>query len=564
MKSINYEHAAQRKTFVGVVYEEGAKTLRTKILDSLDNKFSNAHREGRIHIHDLEAYGQTYNCLAPDILKNFPFKEFLSYPDNKKIIEIMVYYRDEIVSLGNEQSGGISFANFDDDIETIFNNLNIEKNDSNFSLLRECLAAFLKWLNNSRDRCGEVQYYVSINLGLSEGEVGRYVTSSILEIFKTSDFIRPNIVFKVKAGINSNHSDKNYDLFCLAIECTCKKMIPTYLLGDSHHNKAIDLHKIAIMGCRTKVYQNQKGEATSIGRSNIAYCTINLPRIALEVDAKNGELSSTEKLEEFKKRWEITAELARDLLIHRYQKLLELDAEDFPSNLRYNFRMKDFVANKSLEEVFKNDTLAIGFIGLSEAIEVLTGKKFYKSEETHLLAIDLVKYMRDFIDTLRQKYDMNFTLLATSGELISGRFPEIDKRTFANKVIDKGFYTNSFHVDVNSGLNPFEKLRIEGVFHKYCNGGCISYVEFQSSPLSNYEAIGELIDHAIKNDVNYLGFNFPLDRCRKCGMTGTFDICEKCGSDDIQRIRRVSGYLEDSEFFTKGKKAEVASRQPNM
>lgn len=563
MKSINYEHAAQRKTFVGVVYEVGVKTLRTKILDSIDEKLSNAHREGKIHIHDLEAYGQTYNCLAPDILKNFPFKELTCYPDNKKILEIMVYYRDVIVSLGNEQSGGISFANFDDDIETIFNTLKIEKNDSNFSLLRECLAAFLKWLNNSRDRCGEVQYYVSINLGLSEGEVGRYVASTILETFKTSDFIRPNIVFKVKAGINSNPSDKNYDLFRLAIECTCKKMIPTYLLGDSNHNQAIDPHKIAIMGCRTKVYQNQNGEATSIGRSNIAYCTINLPRIALEINAENGKLSSTEKVEEFKKSWVISAELTKDLLIHRYQKLLELDAEDFPCNLRYNLRMVDLNTRNSLECIFKNDTLAIGFIGLSEAIEVLTGKKFYKSEETHLLAIDLVKFMRDFVDNLRQNYDMNFTLLATSGELISGRFPDIDKKSFSNKITEKGFYTNSFHVDVDSGLNPFEKLRIEGVFHKYCNGGCISYVEFQSSPISNYEAISELIDHAIKNDVNYLGFNFPLDQCRKCGMTGTFDSCEKCGSDDIQRIRRVSGYLEDAEFFTKGKKAEVASRQPN-
>ena len=218
----------------------------------------------------------------------------------------------------------------------------------------------------------------------------------------------------------------------------------------------------------------------------------------------------------------------------------------------------------SLEEVFKNGTLAIGFIGLSETIELLTGEKFFASEENHKIAINLIKMMRETIDKYREKYNQNFSLLGTSGEFISGRFPAIDKKYYSHPLIDKGFYTNSFHVDVDAGLNPFEKLKFEGPFHKYCNGGCISYIEFQSDPLNNIEAISELIEYAISKDVNYLGFNYPLDRCLNCGYTGTFDICEKCGSANIQRIRRVSGYLEDSAFFTSGKKAELSNRTPNF
>jgi len=224
----------------------------------------------------------------------------------------------------------------------------------------------------------------------------------------------------------------------------------------------------------------------------------------------------------------------------------------------------DITRLDNLEEYFKQGTLAIGFIGISETIELLTGKKYFSSEENHTIALNLVKMMRDTIDHYRAKYNYNFSLLATSGEYISGRFPAVDSEYYSHPFIKKEFYTNSFHVDVNSGLNPFDKITYEGPFHKYCNGGCITYLEFRSAPLDNVEAISELIEHAIKSDVNYLGFNYPLDICLDCGNKGTFDNCDKCGSDNIKRIRRVSGYLEDSSFFTKGKQAEVAHRTPNI
>ena len=172
--------------------------------------------------------------------------------------------------------------------------------------------------------------------------------------------------------------------------------------------------------------------------------------------------------------------------------------------------------------------------------------------------------MREIIDGFRKDTNLNFTLLATSGEYISGRFPTIDKTYYSNNLLNKGYYTNSFHVDVDSLLHPIEKLFYEGIFHDLCNGGCISYVEFSSAPLDNSEAIIEIIDAGIKYGVSYLGINYPMDICNSCGSIGTFDICSECGSNRIKRIRRVSGYLEDLDFFTKGKEAEEANRKPNI
>ncbi|KKL78851.1 hypothetical protein LCGC14_2020700, partial [marine sediment metagenome] len=547
-----------------VVYSRGSKEIKESILNKLDNNFSKLHREGRIHIHDLEAYGLTYNCLTPNILQGFPFEEFSNYSDFKKLIEIFNYCKHIVVGLGNEQSGGIAFANFDEQVEKIYKKLIIAQNEINLKFLTELIDSFLKWINDARDRCGQVQYYVSLNLGLATGDLARYITSSVLKSFMDSKYIRPNIIFKIKDGINRSTIDRNFDLLQLAMKCTCKKMIPTYFLGDSNHNLKIDPFEIALMGCRSRVYQNEHGKDTTIGKVNVVYNSINLPRIALEINREHSNLSKAKKIALYNEKWMEIADSVKDLLFDRYYKICKLEADDFPCNSEHNLMIIDINKVKSLEDVFKNGTLSIGFIGLSETIELLTGEKFYANEENHQIAINLIKMMRETIDEYRREFNMNFSLLGTSGEFISGRFPSEDQKYFSHPLIDKGFYTNSFHVDVDSSLNPFEKLKFEGPFHKFCNGGCISYVEFQSAPLNNFEAIMELIEHAIKMDINYLGFNFPMDVCLDCDNVGTFDICDQCGGNNIQRIRRVSGYLEDAAFFTPGKKAEVSHRKPNV
>ena len=216
-------------------------------------------------------------------------------------------------------------------------------------------------------------------------------------------------------------------------------------------------------------------------------------------------------------------------------------------------------------DVFKHGTLSIGFIGLSETIEILTGEKYYRSFDGYIRALGLVKHMKDFCDFLRKTYNLNFSLLATAGELISGRFIEIDKKIFNPNIniFKKGYYTNSFHIDVDSNLVGIAKIRIEGLFHKLCNGGCISYVELGEAPLENVEGLDEYIKVATDNSIHYLGFNFPKDVCKKCGTSGVFDECPKCHSKEITRIRRVSGYLEVLDGFTAGKKAEEKNRKSN-
>ena len=194
--------------------------------------------------------------------------------------------------------------------------------------------------------------------------------------------IKPNIIFKVKKGVNYLPDDPNFDLFCLSIESTCRKMIPTYLLCDAKPNENIDPHKLGIMGCRTRVVQNLFGEDTWIGRGNIAFVTINLPRIALEIDKSAKGSNTTEKVHMFKEEWDKTANVVMELLLDRYNKLLKLNANDFPCNLRLTLWTKDFYSESSLEEIFKNGTLAIGFIGLSEAVKLLIGTEYYESKRT--------------------------------------------------------------------------------------------------------------------------------------------------------------------------------------
>lgn len=249
-----------------------------------------------------------------------------------------------------------------------------------------------------------------------------------------------------------------------------------------------------------------------------------------------------------------------ELLTKRYEGMIESDTR----YLEYVFRNKIWNDISTINDMVLQGTLSIGFIGLSETVEVLTGKKPFQDIESFNLAIKIISYMRNFVDRMRVGTNLNISLLASPGELIANRFCEIDKEIFNHKIQDKGFYTNSFHVEVNSGISIFNKIDLEAPFHSLCNGGCITYIELSSAPLNNILALKDGIEYGEKKGISYLGFNYPLDICNNCSTYGTFDICDKCESKDIKRIRRVSGYLEDICFFTSGKFAEVNEREPNI
>ena len=564
MKQLNNDNAANRTSYVGYVYNVGEKTFKNEILNSLKPEWSKLHKEGYIHIHDLDAYGLTYNCLTFDLIREFPYEEFNNLSDSRKILRLFEFIKDLFTKLGNEQSGGMAFANFDNEIAEVLEKLNV--NYENYKeLISDSISELILWCNGNHSRMGQTSYYVTLNIGLAKNESARFIAKTLIDNFlKLGDLVfKPNIVFKVHEGVNLKKDDPNYDLLQLALNCTAKKMIPTYLLCDCKCDKEYKPENLSIMGCRTRVVSDLFGEDSVMGRGNIANISINLPRLALEVEQKYSELNIDEKMDKLMSAWDEIASITKDILLDRYYKTCKRDADDFPTNSSYHLWCEDFKGN--LEEVFKHGTLSLGFIGLSEAIEVITKEKYYSGIDNYIRTLGFVKHMRDYCDFLKNQYHLNFSLLATSGELISGRFIDFDKKLFKPDVdiFSKGYYTNSFHIDVDSRLPGYKKIQLEGLFHELCNGGCITYIELGEAPLSNVEGLEEYINIAIKAGVHYLGFNYPKDVCNDCGFTGVFDDCPHCKSKNITRIRRVSGYLEILDGFTKGKKAEEKNRRSN-
>jgi ribonucleoside-triphosphate reductase (formate) len=566
MKQTTNENAANRSSYVGAVYTRGERLVKKEILDSMPKVWSDLHRNGYIHIHDLDAYGQTYNCLTFDFSR-FPYGKITAKTDEGKIIQLFDALELMIEEYGNEQSGGMAFPNFDDDIEGMISHLGVKETGANLALIEDCIGAFIAFCNGNHTRMGLVSYYVTLNIGLSMSPFGKRIAMATLEAFESAGELvyKPNIVFKLKGGVNANVGDPNYDLFQKALSVTSKKMIPTYLLCDCDEDRGTDPKLLSIMGCRTRVVDDLYKKKGAIGRGNIDNISINLPRLALEIDRDYRDSTPEEKMETLKKRWRDVASTTKDILLDRYKKMLTLSKEDFPANMEYGCWCADFNEAKNLEDIFKHGTLSIGFIGLSEAIEVLTGKKYWDDADCYTKALGFVAYMRSYCDFLRSEYKLNFSLLATSGELISGRFTEIDRSLFKPRadIFSKGYYTNSFHVGVEAGLPCYKKIQLEGLFHQYCNGGSITYVELKEAPLGNEEGLEELAKIAVKSGVHYLGFNFPKDICKVCGASGVFDVCPNCGSKEITRIRRVSGYLEVLDGFTSGKKHEEANRKGN-
>ena len=559
----NNDNAANRYSYIGEVYSLGEQIRKEQILNSMPTKWKDLHEKGYIHIHDLDAYGLTYNCLTLNIVEDFPYEKFACFSDEKKVVGVFGYIINLLTDIGNEQSGGMAFANFDNELATIFSQIRLAFNAENKALICAALRELILWCNETHTRMGQTSYYVTFNIGLAGNANARFIARSLIDEFeKCGDIVyKPNIVFKVKKGINRNRGDKNYDLFVKALWCTSKKMIPTYLLCDCKEDKDIAPEKLAVMGCRTRVVDNVFGNATSIGRGNVDNISINLPRIALETGKAADNLTIADKMTLFTQKWDEVAGMVKDILLDRFEKVCSRMPADFPVNSRHNLWCIPF---KDIRQVFKHGTLSIGFIGLSEAIEIITGKRFYLDTQACVYALGFVRHMREYCDFLRRQYTLNFSLLATSGELISGRFIEKDRQEFGdNNIFAKGFYTNSFHVNVDSNLTAFKKIEIEGMFHEYCNGGSITYVELAEAPILNDEGLREYIECAVNSGVHYMGFNFPKDVCNHCGTSGVFDRCPTCGNADITRIRRVSGYLEILDGFTEGKKNEEQARRAN-
>ena len=519
-----------------------------RALNSSNKYTDELHQKRIIHIHDNEYTGVTYNCVGlslKDKLLDLKMKTELFDID-----DALNYFFETIVFLTNEQSGGIGFINVDEDLKEFCKN--ISEND----LIKKIRIFFHKL--NLPLRNGYEKAYVSFNLGLDTTNEGRKIIKSFLKAFKYGEimtgapFVFPNIIFKVKKGINRDIKDKNFDLFKLATEVSGIRMNPTYFNCDSTLVNFIEQNKVGIMGCRTLLANNLNGINGAINRGNIASISLNLPKIA-----KN---SSNE--EEFYKNLEYICNRSKEILLEKYEFLCKLDIEDFNYLLENEFYENSIEAleKRALEEIFKNGTLSIGFIGLFDCISYLKKEKLTIDfiDKNIKFARDILKFIRNLCDKWSKEYKLNFSILASPGEGISGRFAEEDET--------KEFYTNSFHVPVYLEIDAFKKIEIESNFVEYCNGGSISYIEFPTPVLYNNEAVIDVINYAMEKNIVYLGVNFPLDYCLNCKETGVFSTekCPKCNSENLSRLRRVSGYLSHKSTLKGGKKAEEKMRKSHF
>lgn len=527
----------------------------------IPEEHSQAHREGRIHIHDLDFYAKTLTCI------HIPLKKLLTEGFNnghgfirppKRPASATALAAIILQSSQNDMHGGQSFAFFDRDMAPFVENASEEET-------YQAMEAFIYNLNSMHSRAGAQVPFSSVNLGADISEEGRKVTRNLLLAYEQGlgrgeNPIFPNIIFRLKKGINFLPEDPNYDLFQLALRVTGKRMNPTFSFMDASFNSKYG-NEVAYMGCRTRVIANVNGPEVSDGRGNLSFTSINLPRLALESDGD---------LKVFYQKLEDITRLASEQLYHRYEIQKRLKVKDMPFLMGQGLyhdseglKMED-----SIEEAVKHGTLTIGFIGLAEALTALTGKHHGESVESQALGLEIIARMREITDEIADARHLNYTLIATPAEGLSGRFVAIDRDRFGEipGITDKEYYTNSFHIPVDFPISSFDKIALEGPYHRYCNAGHISYVEMSSPPNGNAEAMETILRHMADCDMGYAGINFPIDFCTGCSFQGVIneDNCPVCNSTEIKRIRRITGYFSTVDRFNDAKRAELKARVSHL
>ena len=428
-------------------------------------------------------------------------------------------------------------------------------------------------LNTMHSRAGAQVPFSSVNYGTDTSVEGRMVIEAILLATEAGlgngeTAIFPIQIFKVKEGINYNPKDPNYDLFKLACRVSAKRLFPNFSFIDAPFNipyyKPGDYNtEIAYMGCRTRVIGNVYDKTREIvtGRGNLSFTSINLPRLGLLAKGN---------IEKFFSLVDERMNLVKEQLLERLAIQSKKKVYNFPFLMGQGVWIdsKKLANDDTVEEVIKHGSLSIGFIGLAECLKALIGKHHGESKEALDLGNEIVKHMREKADEFAKETNLNFTLLATPAEGLSGRFINIDKQKFGiiPGITDKEYYTNSFHVPVYHKISAYDKIKIEARFHAYTNAGHITYVELDGNPYNNLEAFESVVRCMKESGIGYGSINFPLDRDPVCGYSGLInDICPKCGRTEVDvpfdRIRRITGYLVGTlDRFNNAKRAEVRDR----
>lgn len=617
----------------------------------LNPKHAKAHREGDIHIHDLDFYTLTTTCAQIDLKKLFTNGFSTGHGYLREPNDISSYSALACIAIQsnqNDQHGGQSIPTFDyamadgvkktyasrytqnvaralslmcgvDNEQEIASSIrneikekyglvpvlagnngyqekeagllsqyadagtiekiqafavkNAEKETDRATY--QAMEALIHNLNTMNSRAGAQTPFSSINYGTDTSPEGRMVIKNVLlaqeaGLGNGETPIFPIHIFKIKDGVNYNPTDPNYDLFKLACRVSAKRLFPNFSFIDAPYN--LKYYKegnpdteIAYMGCRTRVIGNTYDPSREIvtGRGNLSFTSVNLPRLAIKADHNVGL---------FFDMLEDMMDLAIDQLMHRFNIQCQKRVRNFPFLMGQGIWIDSdkLAPDDTVGEILKHGTLSVGFIGLAECLKALIGAHHGESEEARELGIEIITAMRNRIDEESKRTGLNFSLLATPAEGLSGRFVRMDAKKYGiiEGVTDRDYYTNSFHVPVYYPISAFDKIKIEAPYHELTNAGHISYIELDGDPLENLSAFEKIVRCMKESGIGYGAINHPVDRDPCCGYTGIIgDTCPCCGRKEhtdtvaFDRIRRITGYLVGTlDRFNNAKRTEEHDR----
>jgi len=627
---------------------EGAKEFYGKFV--LKPEHARAHREGDIHIHDMDFYTLTTTCCQIDIKKLFHGGFSTGHGHLREPNDIQSYAALACIAIQsnqNDQHGGQSIVNFDhgmkDGVVKTYQRLyqtNLHKSyellsgekadigaikairkrvyaehglfprlgacgeycaaeaellaDAGFdpeTLQRaqgyavakadeeidrstfQAMEAFIHNLNTMHSRAGAQTPFSSINYGMDTSPEGRLIIKNILLATEAGlghgeTAIFPIQIFRIKKGVNYDPGDPNYDLLKLAFRVSAKRMYPNFSFQDAPFNAKYYKEgnpdtEIAYMGCRTRVISNtyDPGNEISNGRGNLSFTSVNLPRIAIK---------SNRNIEFFFDELERKLNLVVDQLLERFEIQARKRVDNFPFLMGQGVWLGSERLRKGdeLREILKHGTLSIGYIGLAECLVALTGHHHGESAESRNLGVEIVGFMRKFADKTSAKHKMNFTLIATPAEGLSGHFVKLDREKFGviEGVTDRDYYTNGFHVPVYYNINAFDKIKIEAPYHELSNAGHITYIELDGDASHNLEAFERVIRAMYDAGIGYGSINHPIDRDPVCGHTGIIgDECPVCGrreDEPVQKCADGSYLMPEAKSARRGAYVNVAAMAP--
>ncbi len=481
------------------------------------------------------------------------FTEFCNFINMDRIAKDI----DKLKSISVDLSMFDGYAKGSDEVKRLFKMSYDKALSKTDRLTYQAMEAFIHNLNTMHSRAGAQVPFSSINFGTDVSPEGRMVmrnylmaTDSGLGHHETPIF--PISIFKVKEGINYNPGDPNYDLFKLSCEVSSKRLFPNFSFIDASFNiGSYDPNdyrtEVGYMGCRTRVLADvTDGNNITPGRGNLSFTSINLPRLGI----KHGIVSGKTDLDGFFEDLSSTMDLVRDQLLERFEIQCSKHVYNFPFLLGQGIWIdsEKLKPGDRLRKVLKHGTLTVGFIGLAECLKALIGKHHGESKEAQELGVKIISFMRKKTDEYAEKYNLNFSLIATPAEGLSGRFTSIDKAIYGKikGVTDREYYTNSFHIPVYYNISAAKKLKLEGVYHEFTNGGHISYVELDGDTAMNVEAFEAIVRLMHDNNIGYGAINHPVDRDPVCGYTGVIgDVCPGCGRKEgegvsIERVKNAS------------------------